>query len=866
MPALSRARQRAGRFVAALANRLVNRFAAVVASLLAVLVTVAWAKGLAIAAGNRPNIVWLVQDHVPWRHYTAAGGPKPNLETLNRLLAGGGVLFEEARTVLPICAPARSSMLTGVYPHNHGLTANDSVIRERSAWYPDFRPFNHFLAEAGYDAAYFGKWHAGTVTAAQLGFEGYAPVGYGDPYATAEYREYLRRYNLPDPVVVVEWHAPGAAAAGTTYPVSNGALAGRLLTPVETHESYFVASLASEWIQARVDRGDEDPFVLRVDLWGPHHPYFVAEPFAGTIDPKAIPEYPSFGHTFEDRPQYHKERRNAYRRWGMTRWEDWQPIVQRAYENFAQTDSAFLKILDTLERNGLSENTIIIYTADHGDIVASGGGLFDKDAFMTEEVMSIPLVVYWPGVTNGGRSDALVSNLDLVPTVLEMAGVPVPEYMDGRSLVPLVTDPEGAPRREHYMAEHFGHKETHVFQRALYFDGYKYVAHLGDRDELYDLRSDPFELHNRIDDPALANVMVEMKNRLLAEMDRTGDRSRDADRLREQIRGELPDLIGVLDTAEGLPEIRRVAIRFNGVKVYEGDEWPRVLLPAPDLVRGGTNEIAVSMVDARGTLVERTIRFVGEPLRIKNPAGYGVRIGGVYPVDVSVGIPPEDLASVDVRLVLIAGGERAATHSLFAGRESPGVLPVDTSRFDDGAYDLVAVVRTKAGDVYEESVRVVIENWIELDDAVLSPQSAGWFGTVERMKTKERTAGWEFVGSAREPLFGDADRIRRSGDTTESLTWALAGVRAFDFTVYARSSKVESTIEVSASADGRTWAPVPYDVTPVGATQEGWVQLRVSGIVPQGFAAQMIRFTLKAGGLGAEEIELGHAVLKAPHS
>ncbi|CAG7600799.1 Ulvan-active sulfatase [Paenibacillus solanacearum] len=490
---------------------------------------------------NKWNIVWLVQDHVTWKHYKDTAGPKPTLATYDRI-AAEGTAFNRAYTVTPLCSPARASMATGVYAHKHGITRNDEKSVSKQ-FLPGIRPFSEYLQGNGYRTGYFGKWHAGMPGPMKLGFEGFTLPGYGNPYGSPEYAEYLKRFDLPDPIVDVEW-ALGEKLkdfnltqltrfAGGDPSGFKGASTALAKSPAETMESYFVSQLACDWLEQRAE--DKEPFVMRVDVWGPHQPYIVAEPFKDTIDPQQIPEYPNFGNTFEDRPRYHQKDRNRWRTTtGYTEWEQWQPIVARAYETFSQTDAALGKVLDTLERTGLLDNTIVIYTADHGDILASNGGLFDKDSMLTEETMCIPLAVRWPnGAVKGAKLDALVSNMDIVPTVLELAGVDVPSHMDGKSFAPLLRDSD-APWREDLMAMHFGHINHDDIQRVLYYGSYKYTAHLDDSDELYDLSADPFERTNRIDDPGMSAVVSEMKGRLYQQMTACGDVTGDSLKLIEQ--------------------------------------------------------------------------------------------------------------------------------------------------------------------------------------------------------------------------------------------------------------------------------------------------------------------------------------------
>ncbi len=476
---------------------------------------------------KKMNIVWLVQDHVVWKHYRDTEGPKPTLPTYEKLSAEG-TEFNNAYTPIPLCGPARCSLLTGVYPHKHGILNNNKHLDLAKDTPSDVNIYSKYLLDKGYRTGFFGKWHAGSGIAQDFGFEGYSLPGYGNPYGTEEYGKYLQENNLSKPFVDVEWKLTGKVHKDVDLtetgiePNPNSAIghpaAGVIKAPAETTEAYFLSKLACEWLEQRVE--DQEPFVLRVDTWGPHQPYLVSEPFKDTISPKDIPEYPNFKNDFADRPTYHQRDRDEWRKkTGFTTWEEWQPIVARAYEHFSQNDSALEQILDTLERTGLDKNTVVIYTADHGDILASNGGLFDKDSMLTEETMAIPLVIKWPGVTDGQKiKDKLVSNMDLVPTVLEMAGVDVPDFIDGTSLVNLLKEPNTKEWREDLMAEHFGHINYHNIQRVLYWKEYKYVAHKDDSDELYDLGSDPFELKNLIDDPSMESVLNEMKNRLANRM------------------------------------------------------------------------------------------------------------------------------------------------------------------------------------------------------------------------------------------------------------------------------------------------------------------------------------------------------------
>jgi arylsulfatase A-like enzyme len=244
------------------------------------------------------------------------------------------------------------------------------------------------------------------------------------------------------------------------------------------------------------------------------------------IDPSSIPEYPSFGDDLAGRPLRHHLHRD-FHHVGAKEWRDWstwQEILARAYGQGLQTDAAVGQILDALQASGAADNTVVIWCADHGDAVASHGGLWDKASTYTEQVARIPLAVRWPARFAGGHSsDRLVSNMDVAATMLAAAGISVPTTMDGRSLLPLCQGHAAAHWPDELICEHNGHGED-ILQRIVFHDRFKYVAALYDGDELYDLAADPYELHNLVDVPENKEVKADLRQRIIAHVDRTNDK------------------------------------------------------------------------------------------------------------------------------------------------------------------------------------------------------------------------------------------------------------------------------------------------------------------------------------------------------
>ncbi|MDD9999020.1 MAG: sulfatase-like hydrolase/transferase, partial [Rhodospirillaceae bacterium] len=265
---------------------------------------------------DHPNILWLNTDQQMVANRPGAARELP----LQKRLAAQGMNFRRAYTVLPICSPARASMLTGLYPHNHGLTENDGRFGGRAGLEPSDPLVTDPLRERGYRCAWFGKWHLNQEQDARaFGFEGYAPADYAYPYAGADYRAYLERNALPDPMARIELSGESGTLPGTRVTLTSAedwfdfeAGSAILEGPAETHEAFFVAELAERWLR---DPGD-GPFFMRVDTWGPHPPYLVGAPFADMFADLESAASPNLVSDLTARPAHHA----AYR-------DHWQDIL-----------------------------------------------------------------------------------------------------------------------------------------------------------------------------------------------------------------------------------------------------------------------------------------------------------------------------------------------------------------------------------------------------------------------------------------------------------------------------------------------------------------------------------------------------------
>jgi arylsulfatase A-like enzyme len=486
---------------------------------------------------RKPNILFLFNDHQTYYgHGKMAGGPeiqRPNFERLAR----EGIEFTNAYTACPLCGPARRTFLTGLYPHNHYELLNEVNYPFKNETYLQV------LAKGGYNNYYYGKWHAGPGTAHDHHCEGLCLPKFGNPLTTPEYKQYLKQKNLPHFRAKLthsfynpEWErsketniqiGESYSPPGKDY---NEGVFGIMETPVETHESYFLANLAIDTLNKIAESDNSQPFHMRVDFWSPHPPYFVSQDFLDLYNPEDIAEHPNFDASLSNnKPEiyrydvYHpisNKGRLVYP--NPLPWSEWQKVLAMTYAHITLVDYAGGLILDALDKLGLSGNTIVIWSLDHGDALACHGGHFDKDCYMPQELLRIPLVVRYPDkIKPNYKSNKLVSTIDFAPTILDAAGLSFNKSVDGRSFFPICLGKD-IKWREDLMCETHGHFHIHL-GRALIKDQYKYIYNERELDELYDLKNDPYELNNLIHQKDYAHVVENMKLRLKNWRDKTND-------------------------------------------------------------------------------------------------------------------------------------------------------------------------------------------------------------------------------------------------------------------------------------------------------------------------------------------------------
>ena len=461
---------------------------------------------------SAPNTLILADDQQRYDTVGANGSAICRTPNQDRL-AREGVSFSHAFTCTAICSSARSALLTGRYPHNGGLMNNTHERDALALEMPDgTRTYAQHLREAGYRSAYIGKWHAGRdKTPTDWGYDFYNPDGFLGPV-----RDRLGIAGNP----------PVSGPSGFALaPWWNIPAHGRRDIPVEACVEHTLAEAAMQFIRDYEEqrRRDGRPWHVRVDWQAPHWPHYLPEPYFSMYDPKDIPPWPNFGDAFEAKP-YANNRLVEQWRVGNIGWPEWAELVARYFGHVSMVDRGMGLVLDALDETGAAENTLVIFTTDHGDMTGSHG-IFNKGGVPYEEIYHIPMVIRWPGVAQPGRvCDRFVMIQDFFPTILDAAGCAFEDTDESASLLPLVRGEESGWRRDAafcaYYADEVGMHELRILRNRRY----KFVYNVVDRNELYDLEEDPHELHNLFCDPAHADVRREMGREMLSWMERTDDR------------------------------------------------------------------------------------------------------------------------------------------------------------------------------------------------------------------------------------------------------------------------------------------------------------------------------------------------------
>lgn len=432
----------------------------------------------------------------------------PNLDRLARR----GIRFTNAYTPAPVCTPARTSFQTGLWPHNHRLLFNTGESRDKGGRddpTPDVRFFSETLKAKGWNCAHVGKWHIGGEQHKPQ-HHGYDPSpvyysGYGYPAEHPHYVDYLKHQGVSGFNLLWERRDP------TGYRNYSGLQEG-------PQSASIPAYLADQTIDViRRYTKSPRPFFIGCNFWGPHAPYNIPRTHLEMYRGLDIKPWPNWDCDLSDKPGV-ITRYGEYWRTGWFNEADLGEMIGEYYGYITLIDEECGRILKALEDTGALEETLIIFTADHGSAV--GSYLYwDKGFGMYDCITRIPLIISHPSFRSG-VSTAFVTLNDLAPTILETAGCPVHE-MDGASCLPILTGRSDSIRDNYIITEHHGHQQI-FWQRMVRTPEFKYIFNPTSRDEFYDLEMDPWETKNIISS-ADKDKLAWAKKTLLAWMKKTED-------------------------------------------------------------------------------------------------------------------------------------------------------------------------------------------------------------------------------------------------------------------------------------------------------------------------------------------------------
>ncbi|WP_405901762.1 sulfatase-like hydrolase/transferase [Streptomyces sp. NBC_00727] len=463
------------------------------------------------------NVLFLMTDQHRTDTLGCYGNPLVETPALDAL-AAEGTRFDRFYTPTAICTPARASLATGLHPFRHGMLNNPERNGGSKDELSDETPMLwNQLADRGYAVGHVGKWHIGRERGPEFyGLDGEHLPGALNPVHHPSYEKWLDENGFP-PFAVRE-AVFGTAANGTGR---GHLIAGRLQQPAEaTVEAYLTdRTLALLDRYAAGWKATGKPFMLSCHWYGPHLPYLIPDAYYDLYDPDDVPLPASMAETFAGKPEVQRQY-SAY--WSSDDFDAaaWRKLIAVYWGYVTMIDHQVGRIVEALKGHGLWDDTAVFFTADHGEFTGAHR-LNDKGPAMYEDIYNIPGIARVPGAP-AQVNDDFATLIDLNPTILELAGAPVPEPCDGTSLLPLLHGGSADGTRDQVVTEFHGHHFPYS-QRMIRDRRHKLVHNPESVHELYDLETDPHELHNVYEAPAYAEIRRYLTVRLYSELLRRGD-------------------------------------------------------------------------------------------------------------------------------------------------------------------------------------------------------------------------------------------------------------------------------------------------------------------------------------------------------
>jgi arylsulfatase A-like enzyme len=475
---------------------------------------------------SKPNILIFCVDQMASASLGCNGNPDISTPHLDAL-AKDGCSFQRAYCANPVCSPARASIFTGLLPRQHGLITNGTRLPESIPTLPSA------LAAAGYrthavgklhlqpyedagSAEYSGGWKSGEIAKLPENYYGFQSADFLGGHVHYCFGDYTRWLEKKHPGIYERY---AREQSSWQCPVVKQTWKTRV--PPELHYNEWIAERSITYLQSLEA---EENFFLWCSFPDPHHPFAAAEPYCDQYDPSVLQRPESFPYT-DERITSLRDQREQFRSHFPVDDESLGAVMAQTYGMISHVDHCIGRVMNHLQTSGLLENTIVIFTADHGEYLGSHGLLF-KNIWMFEELLRIPMIWRVPGA--GGRHgpcQQVVSHLDLVPTLLDYAGIG-PEVLDmrkGARSAPLTLPGQSLraflegkaslapePALTEYDEDWF--PDGPFFRiRTMTTERYKLVVY-GNPEEgqLFDLESDPHELNDLWNDPDHCEIRADL--------------------------------------------------------------------------------------------------------------------------------------------------------------------------------------------------------------------------------------------------------------------------------------------------------------------------------------------------------------------
>jgi len=452
---------------------------------------------------RRPNVLWLMTDQHNANCLSCAGHPNVRTPHVDRI-AQRGVRFSHAFANNPICSPSRICFITGQYLHTHGMFGNDH------AEWPEANPdtLACLFRRYGYQTGLFGKSHM----VRRWDEDGFEAIRYTDladalrdDPRTNHYFKYLDDLGLAD------LYEEGTQKPGQEYTLDGS---GPAQLPYEHSIEAFTGDETMAFLESR---DTSRPFFVHMTFQRPHAPIAPAEEHFGLYDPDemVLPgnAFDYFENRFAGKPEWMRKRlaNGCGYPLGDPDPRRLKRCLASYYALISAIDSEIGRVLDHLQETGDLENTVILFTADHGDF-AGEHGLFHKNFGIYDSIQRIPFILSWPDGPRGTVCDEIVESVDWYTTLCRLCDVPVPDGREGVDLVPVVAGEafgKNAAFCEWDWGAHGGKVvaiRTREFRLVFYPDG---------DGELYDHREDPGETRNLWGCTEYAHMQMDLLNRLL---------------------------------------------------------------------------------------------------------------------------------------------------------------------------------------------------------------------------------------------------------------------------------------------------------------------------------------------------------------